>query len=369
MSLLCREFGIALRTGFNWCKSYRQIRRNNGKTVCASDFYRLERENAMLKTENEILKSSGLIEAASTDIKFQIVERLKEHYSIGKICSVLGLLKSTYYHRKLRAPKRTQAQLKDDVLRPMIRELFFESKERFGAPKIRALLIERGMIACNKHIVRIMKEENLVCKQERLREYSTTNRKYKYYRNKVMRQFLQPCPNKVWVSDITHVYVNEEFFHICVIIDLYARLVLSWDICQTEDTAFVKKVFEDAFKKRGCPSGLTFHSDQGTPYTSYEFRSFLKGLGVQSSFSRPGIPLDNAVAESFFACMKREELSHNRYTNVDDLRRDVEDFVQYFNEMRPHQRLGMTTPAEIERRYWAKIAADGNAPLSESPTS
>lgn len=214
-----------------------------------------------------------------------------------------------------------------------------------------------------------MKEENLVCKQERLREYSTTNRKYKYYRNKVMQQFLQPCPNKVRVSDITHIYVNEEFFHICVVIDLYARLVLSWDICQTEDTAFVKKVFGDAFEKRDCPCGLTFHSDQGMPYTSYEFRSFLKGLGVQSSFSRPGIPLDNAVAESFFACMKREELSHNRYANVDDLRRDVEDFVQYFNEMRPHQRLGMTTPAEIERRYWAKIAADGNAPLSESPTS
>ena len=71
----------------------------------------------------------------------------------------------------------------------------------------------------------------------------------------------------------------------------------------------------------------------------------------RESFSNPGTPLDNAVAESFFACMKREELSHNYYDTIEELQRDVDEYVEFFNNMRPHQRLGMQTPSEAERNF------------------
>ena len=102
---------------------------------------------------------------------------------------------------------------------------------------------------------------------------------------------------------------------------------------------------------RGKPAELIFHSDQGSQYTAFEFRKYLRGLKVKSSFSNPGTPLDNAVAESFFACMKREELSHNYYYDLETLRQDVADYIDFFNNMRPHQKLGMLTPTEAEEKF------------------
>lgn len=191
----------------------------------------------------------------------------------------------------------------------------------------------------------------LVCKQLRLRYFSTTNRKYKVFRNRIQQKFMTEAPNMVWVSDITYVYVNDVLYAIGIIIDLYARFVVAFDIAQTADAAFVQKMFDDAFERRGRPEGLMFHSDQGTQYTAYEFRKHLRTIGVKQSYSNPGTPLDNAVAESFFACMKREELSHSYYHEEEELRQVVADYVDFFNNMRPHQKLGMRTPSEAERDF------------------
>ena len=110
------------------------------------------------------------------------------------------------------------------------------------------------------------------------------------------------------------------------------------------------KIFDSAFEIRQRPTGLTFHSDQGTQYTAFKFRKHLRKLGVNQSFSNPGTPLDNAVAESFFACMKREGLS----LNLKDLKYDVSNYIDFFNNMRPHQRLGMQTPSDIEAQFVAE---------------
>ena len=99
---------------------------------------------------------------------------------------------------------------------------------------------------------------------------------------------------------------------------------------------------------RICPEGLTFHSDQGRQYTDLKFRKHLRDLKVIQSFSNPGTPLDNAVAESFFACMKREELSHNLYETREQLENDVSEYVDYYNRVRPHQKMGMRTPIKAE---------------------
>ena len=110
-------------------------------------------------------------------------------------------------------------------------------------------------------------------------------------------------------------------------------------------------MFDSAFEMRGKPAGLIFHSDQGSQYTAFEFRKHLRELGVKSSFSNPGTPLDNAVAESFFASMKREELSHKYYYDLEALQQDVADYIDFFNNMRPHQKLGMLTPSAAEANF------------------
>ena len=113
----------------------------------------------------------------------------------------------------------------------------------------------------------------------------------------------------------------------------------------------MKTTFGKAFDSRNRPEGLMFHSDQGFQYTAFELRKYLRELKVNQSFSNAGTPLDNAVAESFFACMKREELSHNFYDTGEQLERDVSEFVHYFNCERPHQKLGFRTPEQVEKEY------------------
>lgn len=118
--------------------------------------------------------------------------------------------------------------------------------------------------------------------------------------------------------------------------------------------------FDDAFNSREHPANLTFHSDQGTQYTSYKFRVHLRELKVLQSFSNPGTPYDNAVAENFFSIMKRESLSHKWYQSIEELKQDVEEFVSFFNGFRPLSRLANLTPDEYERRYFEKKTAYEN---------
>ncbi|MBR6125231.1 IS3 family transposase [Candidatus Saccharibacteria bacterium] len=170
-----------------------------------------------------------------------------------------------------------------------------------------------------------------------------------------MQQNFNPdAPNKVWVSDITYARVKEDIYAICVVIDLYARKALSHAISPNSDTALVKKIFQKAYEQR-CPSeGLIFHGDQGSVYTAYSFRKKLRDLKVVQSFSNPGTPYDNAVAESFFSMMKREELSHKWHDSLDELEKTVADYISYFNSYWLLQKLGNLTPDQYESLYWAK---------------
>ena len=307
---LCLHFNISKSTAYNWIKLYSPIKRPIRETITVHKIYQLEREIQSLRTENEIFKRSGCGLNSTLDEKIAAIERLKNDFSIYALCKTLNILKSTYYHRVLRSPKKTQFEIVDEKLRPLIKEIFINSRERFGAQKIKFVLKQQGLNVSRAHISRLMQEMGLVCKQLRLRYFSTTNRKYKVYRNRIQQKFMTEAPNMIWVSDITYVNVQDVLCAIGVIIDLYARKVIAFDVAETADSAFIQRMFDSAFEMRGKPAELIFHSDQGSQYTAFEFRRHLRELKVKSSFSNPGTPLDNAVAESFFACMKREELSH-----------------------------------------------------------
>ena len=308
---LCQQFNICKSTAYNWIKLYSPVKRPEREAITAHQIYQLERKIQSLRTENEIFKRSGCGLNSTLDEKIAAIERLKNDFSIHALCKTLNILKSTYYHRVLRSPKKTQFEIVDEKLRPLIKEIFINSRERFGAQKIKFVLAQQGYNISRAHISRLMQEMGLICKQVRLRYFSTTNRKYKVYRNRIQQKFITEEPNMVWVSDITYVHVQDVLYAIGVIIDLYARKVIAFDVAQTADSAFIQRMFDLAFEMRGKPEGLIFHSDQGAQYTAFEIRKHLRKLGVKTSFSNPGTPLDNAVAESFFASMKREELSHN----------------------------------------------------------
>lgn len=167
----------------------------------------------------------------------------------------------------------------------IIKEIFVNSQERFGAQKIKFILKQQGKNVSRAQISRLMQEMWLICKQLRLRYYSTTNRKYKVYRNRIQQNFMTEASNMVGVSDIARVHVKDKLHSIGVIIDLYAQLLAAHKVFATADVAFIQGgMFDAAFEMRGRPEGLIFHSDQGLQYTSFVFRRHLRELNVKQSF-------------------------------------------------------------------------------------
>ena len=349
---IIRRFEVSRSSIYNFLKIDKMHVSSNGRmTITFRQITSMESELNRLRQENEILKTCGCYIEAPLAERLSCIEKLSDKYSVHTLCKTLNILRSTYYHYTLRSPEKTVYQISDELIRPLVKQIFEESKGRYGTRKLKAELESRGYIVSLGRLRRYMKELNLKCKQSQLKYFSSSNRKYMYRRNKLKQQFRQTAPNLVWVSDVTYVRVDRKFYAICVVIDLFSRKVLSYKIAENNTAELVMAAFSTAFESREKPDGLLLHSDQGTQYTSYKFRSFLRRLGVRQSFSYPGMPYDNAVAESFFASMKVEELSHHFYNEPEELFRDVAEYIEFFNAKRLHQKLGYRTPDKIEEMY------------------
>ena len=328
---VCAEYGIARSTLFLWKKQYTtdkigQIPREQ---------YLLKKELDRLRMENTIFKTCNCSPSSSLSEKLSAIHGHKDKFSTHALCRVLNVNRSTYYHYALRSPEKKQIQLQDDKLKPLIGAIFEKSCGRFGARKIRVKLAEQGHIASERRILRLMKELGLSATGTKPRLNSANDRQYQYYPNKLKRNFLTDAPNKVWVSDITYAKVGMDFLYLCVVIDLYSRKVIGHSISENIDADLALSAFHQSYLARQKPINLTFHSDQGSQYTAFEFRNALRNYGVVQSFSAPGSPHDNAVAESFFATIKKEDFRRNYYKTENEFRIAVAKYIEFYNDYRP----------------------------------
>ena len=152
---------------------------------------------------------------------------------------------------------------------------------------------------------------------------------------------------------MTYFRYKEKDLYICVIIDLYARMVVGFRIGLKNSTRLVKSTFKIAYEQRQPQLPLLFHTDRGSNYRSNAFCAYLQSLGVTQSFSRAHIPYDNSVMESFFASMKREELYRTKYRSEQELRAAIAEYIKFYNETRPHAKNGCKTPTKKEQEYYA----------------
>ena len=175
---------------------------------------------------------------------------------------------------------------------------------------------ERGIVVSKKHIKMLMDRMRLVSRQMTPVLFNTHCRSYVFRKNLGCQKFKADLPNILWVSDVTFIRAGDVFHSLCVIIDVFSRKMIAYKISLNNDTALVLATFQEAFAARGNPAGVTFHSGQGRNYTSYAFRNCLREHGVHQSFSNPAAPHDNAVVEAFFSVLKREDISHNYYSDT-----------------------------------------------------
>ena len=134
---------------------------------------------------------------------------------------------------------------------------------------------------------------------------------------------------------------------------MYARKVIAYKVGKKNSTQLIKTTFKKAYENRQPLSSLIFHTDRGANYCSKTLNDHIKTLGVTRSFSRPYVPYDNSVVESFFASLKREELYRKKYRTENELFQAIDDYMEFYNTCRPHAKIQYKTPEQKEREYSA----------------
>ena len=313
------------------------------------------------KQKERIAKLEGMlavIKAASGVMDMPLAEKLRildecyhdEKYSVRLMCEALEVPRGTFYNYINRGKKGDTvfARRRED-LRQKILAVYYDSNQIFGAPKIAAVLKDRGEAVSKEFVRKLMREMGLESiRSGAKKQFEDEIRKCQ---NLVRRQFKTDRPDQIWVSDVTYYRFKDKQYFICAVIDLYARKVIAYKIGYSNNTHLTKETFRMAYESRNPGPGLVFHSDQGGNYRARVFVNYLSARNVTQSFSKPGVPYDNSVMESFFSSMKREELYRYKYRSEREFRAAVDRYIDFYNTKRPHKSLHYKTPVQKEKNY------------------
>ncbi len=235
-------------------------------------------------------------------------------------------------------------------LRDAIQKIALEMPA-YGYRRVNAQLRRRGWVVNHKRVLRIMREDNLLCLRRRKFVVTTdSNHKLPVYPN-LARDLKVTGLNQLWVADITYIRLQFEFVFLAVILDAFSRRVIGWALTRTIDAALTVEALQMAIRRGRVQLGLVHHSDRGIQYAATDYTDLLKDHGIQISMSRRGNPYDNAKAESFMKTLKYEEVYRAEYQDLTDARRQIGRFIEsVYNQKRLHSALGYRSPAEFEQR-------------------
>lgn len=272
------------------------------------------------------------------------------------MCREFGVSRQGYakWVRRQDAPP-TARQVADAVLLAEITVIFNESRRAYGAPRVWAELRRRGKTVGPNRVARLMALHGLCGRDGRrpLPRTTITDPTATEAPNVVNRDFEPAVPDSVWVTDITYLATDEGWMYLAAILDCYSRSVVGWAVADHLRTELCLAALDDAVSRRNPPHGLVHHSDRGCQYTSYEYQQKLKVLGMTPSMSRTGNCWDNAVAESFWATVKRELVNTKQWATREELELALFDYIEvFYNRKRLHSTLDYLTPEEYDKAYW-----------------
>jgi len=222
----------------------------------------------------------------------------------------------------------------------------------YGYRRITAELQNRGYTVNHKRVLRLMREDNLLCVRKRFKPKTTdSNHNLRTYPN-LLKDLKITRLNQVWASDITYIRLPSEFVYLAVVLDLFSRRCIGWNLDRSLCTELALSALSMAIENRwnGNMQGLIHHSDQGVQYASKEYIECLEAHGIRISMAAQGNPYDNAFAESFMRTLKYEEVYLNDYENFSDASENVPRFIDdVYNKKRLHSSLGYRSPVDFEK--------------------
>lgn len=351
ISKISQSTKISRTTIYLWIKE-RNNSFNKGKAPDFRHLHDLQEKCDRQQKIIEILQRSPCTPSAPLSKRYEVIKSLSDEYTVNILYEALKVAKGSYYNHILRNKNgNTKVAKRKSEMLPVIEQIFHDYNEIFGSSKIFAILKERGYAISESTVAKIMHDNGMFS----IRDCAKTLYKQHQERkiNILQQQFQVSRPNEVWVSDVTYFSVFGRTYYICVVLDLYARKVIAYKISRHNSTQLTKATAKAAYETRKPIESLLFHSDQGSNYTSNEFRKYLSSLNIGQSFSNPSMPYDNSVMEAFFGGFKREELYRHEYTSIKSFRESCDKYMSFYNNERPHSILSNRTPNSYESEYFS----------------
>ncbi|MFO9958591.1 MULTISPECIES: IS3 family transposase [Escherichia] len=325
----------------------------------------LDRENRELRRSNDILRlgfrlfCEGGVRPPLEKI-MPLLDKLREQYGVGPVCSELHIAPSTYYHcqqQRHHPDKRSARAQRDDWLKKEIQRVYDENHQVYGVRKVWRQLLREGIRVARCTVARLMAVMGLAGVLRGKKVRTTISRKAVAAGDRVNRQFVAERPDQLWVADFTYVSTWRGFVYVAFIIDVFAGYIVGWRVSSSMETTFVLDALEQALWARR-PSGTVHHSDKGSQFVSLAYTQRLKEAGLLASTGSTGDSYDNAMAESINGLYKAEVIHRKSWKNRAEVELATLTWVDWYNNRRLLERLGHTPPAEAEKAYYASIGND-----------
>ena len=283
-------------------------------------------------------------------MKYAFIRDHQKEFAVSSMCRVFKLHRSGFY-AWLNKPLSGRA-IEDNRLLKRIREFFIASGGTYGSPWIHKDLCEAGE-SCSVHrVAKIMRNNKLKAQIGYKRKAIKGGKPSRIAANVLERDFSPAEPNRSWVSDITYVRTHEGFLYLATVIDLYSRRVIGWSMDKFIDKHLVINALLMAVYQRRPSQPILVHSDQGSQYSSSDYLAFLAEHNFTPSMSRRGNCHDNAVAESFFATLKKRVTRKKIYKTRDEAKTEIFNFIEmFYNPIKRHSHTGGLSPVNYERAY------------------
>ncbi|EHT6763606.1 IS3 family transposase [Escherichia coli] len=322
----------------------------------------LERENRELRRSNDILRQASAYFGEGgvrppLEKMMPLLDKLREQYGVGPLCSELHIAPSTYYHcqqQRHHPDKRSARAQRDNWLKKEIQRVYDENHKVYGVRKVWRQLLREGIRVARCTVARLMAVMGLAGVLRGKKVRTTISRKAVAAGDRVNRQFVAERPDQLWVADFTYVSTWQGFVYVAFIIDVFAGYIVGWRVSSSMETTFVLDALEQALWARR-PSGTVHHSDKGSQYVSLAYTQRLKEAGLLASTGSTGDSYDNAMAESINGLYKAEVIHRKSWKNRAEVELATLTWVDWYNNRRLLERLGHTPPAEAEKAYYASI--------------
>lgn len=282
-----------------------------------------------------------------TSVKYMVIYRHKEKYSISEMCRFFEISRSGYYGYVT----RMNIPAKDLNLANKIQECQEKCGKTYGYRRVHMWLERQGIHHNPKTILRVMQKYGLLSAVRR-KKYRNYGEYLHRYPNLLNRDFKAERPNQKWVTDISYIKTNQGTLYLSIIRDLYDNSIVAYKTGTEQNINLVLQTIREAKKKEKVTAEVQLHSDQGFQYTSQAYYRLTKSYNITPSMSRKGNPYDNALAENFFSILKTECIYRIKLKTYDEARLIIDEYIDFYNNERIQLKTKLT-PQEMRCQYIA----------------